>query len=52
MNRTHRRLLAATLVLGLPLAVTACTGDAGGGRSDNPDAETTITFWHGWSADS
>ena len=47
-----RRLAAIAAALTLPLAVAACTGDGGGGKSDNPDAETTITFWHGWSADS
>jgi multiple sugar transport system substrate-binding protein len=53
MTRTpRRRLLAATAVLSLPLAVGACTGDSGGGKTDNPDADVTITFWHGWSADS
>ena len=53
MTRTQRRrLLAAIAVLSLPLAVSACTGDSGGGKTDNPNAETTITFWHGWSADS
>ena len=53
MTRTQRRrLLAAIAVLSLPLAASACTGDSGGGNTDNPDAETTITFWHGWSADS
>ena len=53
MTRSHRRrLVAAIAALSLPLAVSACTGDSGGGPEDNPDAETTITFWHGWSADS
>jgi multiple sugar transport system substrate-binding protein len=53
MTRTpRRRLLAAIAVLSLPLAVGACTGDSGGGKTDNPDADVTITFWHGWSADS
>jgi multiple sugar transport system substrate-binding protein len=53
MTRTpRRRLLAAIAVLSLPLAAGACTGDSGGGKTDNPDADVTITFWHGWSADS
>jgi multiple sugar transport system substrate-binding protein len=53
MTRIHRRrLAAATVALALPLAVTACTGSSEGGSSDNPDADVTITFWHGWSADS
>jgi multiple sugar transport system substrate-binding protein len=49
---TRRRLAAATVALALPLAVTACTGSSEGGTNDNPDADVTITFWHGWSADS
>jgi multiple sugar transport system substrate-binding protein len=48
----RRRLAAATVALALPLAVSACTGSSEGGKSDNPDADVTITFWHGWSADS
>ena len=48
----RRRLAAAAVALALPLAVGACTGSSEGGNSDNPDADVTITFWHGWSADS
>jgi multiple sugar transport system substrate-binding protein len=51
-STTRRGLLAASAALALPLALSACTGSSGGGSSDDPDAETTITFWHGWSADS
>jgi multiple sugar transport system substrate-binding protein len=47
-----RRLTAVAAVLALPLAVTACTGSSEGGQNDDPDADVTITFWHGWSADS
>jgi len=54
--RHHRsravRLAGIAAALALPLAATACTGDSGGGNNDNPDADVTITFWHGWSADS
>jgi multiple sugar transport system substrate-binding protein len=53
MKRTTRRaLVAATAAIALPLAVSACTGSSEGGDSDNPDADVTILFWHGWSADS
>jgi multiple sugar transport system substrate-binding protein len=53
-RRTARlvRLVGVAAALTLPLAITACTGDSGGGNQDNPDADVTITFWHGWSADS
>ncbi|MFE7764004.1 ABC transporter substrate-binding protein [Streptomyces sp. NPDC057438] len=40
--------LAATA--SLALLATACTGQAGTTSSDDPNAKTTITFWHGWSA--
>jgi multiple sugar transport system substrate-binding protein len=49
---TRRRLTAAVAALALPLAISACTGSSDGGDADNPDADVTITFWHGWSADS
>jgi multiple sugar transport system substrate-binding protein len=53
MTRSHlRRWIAVVAAVAVPLAVTACTGDAGGGQKDDPDADVTITFWHGWSADS
>ena len=49
---TRRRVAAAAVALALPLAVSACTGSSEGGKNDDPDADVTITFWHGWSADS
>jgi multiple sugar transport system substrate-binding protein len=36
----------------LALISSACTGSTTGSASDNPNAKTTITFWHGWSAPS
>ncbi len=30
----------------------ACTGLQQGGANDDPNADVTITFWHGWSAPS
>jgi multiple sugar transport system substrate-binding protein len=51
--RTRRRLVAAAVVSVATLALTAaCTGSSSGGANDDPNAETTITFWHGWSAPS
>jgi len=32
------------------LLATACTGQASSGASDDPSKDTTITFWHAWSA--
>jgi multiple sugar transport system substrate-binding protein len=51
-SRHHRHLAAAAAVVALALGSAACTGSSGGGASDDPDAKTTITFWHGWSAPS
>ena len=42
--------LAATA--SLALLATACTGQSSAGANDDPDARTTITFWHGWSQES
>ncbi|MFE0643095.1 ABC transporter substrate-binding protein [Streptomyces sp. NPDC058877] len=46
------RRTAATLAAGASIALfaSACTGSANNTASDDPKAETTITFWHGWSA--
>ncbi|GAA2089393.1 ABC transporter substrate-binding protein [Streptomyces albiaxialis] len=43
--------LSATVAVAALLA-SACTGSSGTAANDDPDAETTITFWHGWSAPS
>ncbi|KOV81318.1 sugar ABC transporter substrate-binding protein [Streptomyces sp. NRRL WC-3618] len=32
------------------LLATACTGQTSSGASDDPSKDTTITFWHAWSA--
>src|SRR3954452_24643450 len=48
--RRGHRLAAAAATLALALTTAACTGSSGGGASDDPNAKTTITFWHGWSA--
>jgi len=52
-HRLIRRRVAGTAVTAaLALALTSCFGSSKGGASDNPDADVTITFWHGWSAPS
>jgi multiple sugar transport system substrate-binding protein len=38
------------MIASLALALTACFGSSKGGANDNPNADVTITFWHGWSA--
>jgi multiple sugar transport system substrate-binding protein len=51
MTRHLRRPLSGTaLAAALALSLTACFGQAHGGANDNPNADVTITFWHGWSA--
>jgi multiple sugar transport system substrate-binding protein len=47
-----RRLAGGALAAALALALTACFGSSKGGANDNPNADVTITFWHGWSAPS
>ena len=53
---TQRRLTRPLALCGtltaLALAVTGCFGSSKGGANDNPNADVTITFWHGWSAPS
>jgi multiple sugar transport system substrate-binding protein len=34
----------------LALLTTACTGQSASGASDDPTKDTTVTFWHAWSA--
>ncbi|MFF8602529.1 ABC transporter substrate-binding protein [Streptomyces sp. NPDC015232] len=48
------RGLAAALAATTSVALfaSACTGSANNGATDDPNARTTITFWHGWSAPS
>jgi multiple sugar transport system substrate-binding protein len=48
----RRRVAGTVLLAALALTMTACFGSAKGGANDNPDADVTITFWHGWSAPS
>lgn len=48
----NRRTTAAALAVAasMSLFAAACTGQSGGGATDDASKETTITFWHGWSA--
>jgi multiple sugar transport system substrate-binding protein len=50
--RLRRRLAGGALSATLVMALTACFGSSQGGANDNPNADVTITFWHGWSAPS
>jgi len=48
----HRVLAATALAAAVSLLGAGCTGTGKGSASDDPSAEVTITFWHGWSAPS
>ncbi|MEU2224781.1 ABC transporter substrate-binding protein [Streptomyces sp. NPDC018347] len=44
------RKTAFALTVSLALLTTACTGQSSSGASDDPSRETTLNFWHAWSA--
>ncbi|MEU6334065.1 ABC transporter substrate-binding protein [Streptomyces cellulosae] len=52
MPGISRKATFALAAASLTLLTTACTGQPGSGATDDPNAETTLTFWHGWSAPS
>ncbi|MGO4457437.1 extracellular solute-binding protein [Streptomyces sp. M-16] len=53
MPRTGRRLTtAATALAALSVLATSCTGQSAGTASDDPKADVTLKFWHGWAAPS
>ncbi|MFF5971932.1 ABC transporter substrate-binding protein [Streptomyces sp. NPDC012769] len=53
MPARHRRPVAAlAATASIALFASACTGSANNGATDDPDARTRITFWHGWNAPS
>ncbi|MFD0075734.1 ABC transporter substrate-binding protein [Streptomyces sp. NPDC127166] len=48
--RPRRTAAALAATASIALFASACTGSADNAAADDPKAETTITFWHGWSA--
>jgi multiple sugar transport system substrate-binding protein len=44
------RNTAFALIASLALLTTACTGQSTSGATDDASKETTINFWHAWSA--
>jgi multiple sugar transport system substrate-binding protein len=50
--RQARAIGAAAAAVSALLLASACTGSSSGGANDNPNADVTIKFWHGWSAPS
>ena len=48
----RRRVAGTALTAALAFPLMACFVSSQGGAKDNPNADVTITFWHGWSAPS
>ncbi|MCX4762210.1 ABC transporter substrate-binding protein [Streptomyces sp. NBC_01275] len=46
----RKAAFALTVSTALLLSTTACTGQSASGSSDDASKETTLTFWHAWSA--
>jgi multiple sugar transport system substrate-binding protein len=46
------RKAAFALTVSAVLLTTACTGQSDAGATDDASKDTTITFWHAWSAPS
>ncbi|MCX5201189.1 ABC transporter substrate-binding protein [Streptomyces sp. NBC_00237] len=49
MRRNRRLTAAAVAVAAISVVATACTGSAENVSKDDPKANTTINFWHGWA---
>ena len=52
MVRINRVTTVAAIAATVSLVASACTGSNEGSATDDPTEDVTITFWHGWSADS
>ncbi|MFJ6754207.1 extracellular solute-binding protein [Streptomyces sp. NPDC091273] len=52
MPRTGRLTTATALLAAISALATACTGQSADTASDDPKADVTLNFWHGWSAPS
>ncbi|MFB7611069.1 ABC transporter substrate-binding protein [Streptomyces gardneri] len=50
--RPRRAAAALAATASIALFASACTGSTENKASDDPNAKTTITFWHGWAAPS
>ncbi|MFD9523197.1 ABC transporter substrate-binding protein [Streptomyces sp. NPDC059979] len=50
MPRTGRLTTATALLAAISALATACTGQGADTAADDPKAQVTLTFWHGWSA--
>ncbi|MFG2879190.1 ABC transporter substrate-binding protein [Streptomyces sp. NPDC048337] len=52
MPRTARLTATAAALAAISVLATACTGQSADTASDDPKADVTLNFWHGWSAPS
>ncbi|MFF2791941.1 ABC transporter substrate-binding protein [Streptomyces sp. NPDC058049] len=52
MPRTGRLTTATAVLAAISALATACTGQGADNASDDPKADVTLNFWHGWSAPS
>ncbi|HET6858636.1 MAG TPA: ABC transporter substrate-binding protein [Streptomyces sp.] len=50
MRRNRRLTTSAVAVAAISVLASACTGSPESAANDDPNAKTTITFWHGWNA--
>ncbi|KUM99759.1 sugar ABC transporter substrate-binding protein [Streptomyces yokosukanensis] len=50
MPEVARKAAFALTASAVLLAAAACTGQSGSGATDDPSKDTTINFWHAWSA--
>ncbi|MFD4131981.1 ABC transporter substrate-binding protein [Streptomyces goshikiensis] len=50
MPRIGRLTPTAALLAAISVLATACTGQSGAEAADDPKADVTLNFWHGWSA--
>ncbi|MFJ2741967.1 ABC transporter substrate-binding protein [Streptomyces sp. NPDC087440] len=49
MRRNRRLTAAAVAVAAISVLATACAGSGENTAKDDPNANTTINFWHGWA---
>ncbi|MFF8590579.1 ABC transporter substrate-binding protein [Streptomyces sp. NPDC015220] len=49
-RKSRRAALALAASASMALLATACTGQSNSGATDDASKETTINFWHAWSA--
>ncbi|MFF4386860.1 MULTISPECIES: ABC transporter substrate-binding protein [unclassified Streptomyces] len=52
MPRIGRLTTATAVLAAISALATACTGQGADTASDDPKADVTLNFWHGWSAPS